>query len=199
MAATAATTPTSASNKSFLTLFPPVSQPVGFGEGVRSAEVFRASVRPASDWLESEALGAEISGRQSSARGNERCRRGGTRKFCRWVVVSTELKPWARLRAATSSFVPSGITPSIARRLRSKSSPDGLKTTKCTPACGWSLHLSSSGCAEKANGLSSVLKSARCGIAVPFGYTVPSEATKSCWSRDVGWIDELCPKRPVLR
>ena len=32
----------------------------------------------------------------SSASGNERCRRGGTRKFWRCVVVSTELKPCAR-------------------------------------------------------------------------------------------------------
>src|SRR5262249_54887869 len=99
----------------------------------------------------------------SSERGNDRCRRGGTRKFWRCVVVSTELKPCARPRGGTSSFVPSGITPSIASRLRSKSSPEGLKTTKCTPAAGSRLHLSRSLCAVKKNGLSSVLKSARWG------------------------------------
>src|SRR5439155_6579797 len=115
----------------------------------------------------------------SSASGNERCRRGGTRKFCLCVVVSTELKPCARERAPTSSFVPSGSTPSIASRLRSKSSPDGLKTTKCTPATGSSLNWSRAGSAEYANGLSSVLKSARCGIDVPLGYTVTAGPTTS--------------------
>src|SRR5581483_1588521 len=79
---------------------------------------------------------------QSSARGNERCRRGGTRKFCLCVVVSTELKPCARERCATSSFAPFGSTPSIASRLRSKSSPVGLNTTKWTPAAGSVLNLS---------------------------------------------------------
>src|SRR5439155_18342654 len=33
---------------------------------------------------------------QSSASGNARCRRGGTRKFCRCVVRSTSLKPCPR-------------------------------------------------------------------------------------------------------
>ena len=57
--------------------------------------------------------------------------------------------------------------PSIASRLRSKSSLEGLKTRKWIPAIGpaW-ITLAS---AEKKNGLSSVLKSARIGIAVPFG------------------------------
>src|SRR5207244_1323905 len=134
----------------------------------------------------------------NSARGNERCRRGGTRKFWRCVVVSTELIPCARPRGGSSSFVPSGRCPSMANRLRAKSSLEGLKTTKCTPACASLLNLSRAGVAVHANGLSSVLKSARCGIAVPFGYTVPSVATKSCRSRDVDWIDALWPKRPVV-
>jgi len=65
--------------------------------------------------------------------------------------------------------VPSGSTPSIASRLRWKSSLVGLKTMKWSPAAGWSLIWSTSGRALKKNGLSSVLKSARCGIAVPLG------------------------------
>src|SRR5581483_7558156 len=101
---------------------------------------------------------------RSSARGNERCTRGGTRKFWRWVVVSTELKPCPRSFGSNGSLTPSGSTPSIARRLRWKSSLVGLKTTKWSPAAGWSLIWSTSGCALKKNGLSSVLKSARCGI-----------------------------------
>src|SRR6185503_18587251 len=103
----------------------------------------------------------------SSASGNERCRRGGTRKFWRWVVRRIELNPWPRSRGANGSFVPSGSTPSIARRPRLKSSLDGLKTTKWTPAAAPSVMPSRSGAALQANGLSSVLKSARCGIAVP--------------------------------
>jgi hypothetical protein len=122
---------------------------------------------------------------------------GGTRKFWRCVVVSTELKPCARLRGGVSSFVPSGSSPSIARRLRAKSSLDGLKTAKCSPADGVLFSLSLSGVALHANGLSSVLKSARCGIAVPFGYTVPSGPTKSWSNLELVWIDALCPKRPV--
>ena len=46
--------------------------------------------------------------RSSSTSGNERCRRGGTRKFWRCVVRSTELKPWPRSRGSNGSFVPSG-------------------------------------------------------------------------------------------
>src|SRR5262249_34048140 len=72
----------------------------------------------------------------SSTRGNERWRRGGTRKFCRCVVLSTELSPWPRAPGWIGSRVPSGRTPSIARRLRRKSSLVGLKTTKWTPAAG---------------------------------------------------------------
>ena len=45
---------------------------------------------------------------------------------------------------------------------------EGLKTTKCRPAAGSRTKRSRSGCAVQKNGLSSVLKSARCGIAVPF-------------------------------
>src|SRR5262245_32818950 len=78
-------------------------------------------------------LGREI--HQISASGKLRCRRGGTRKFWRWVVRSTELKPWFRSRDSSGSF-PSGSTPSIARRLRWKSSLVGLKTTKWIPAAG---------------------------------------------------------------
>src|SRR5262245_31964741 len=72
---------------------------------------------------------------QISASGKLRWRRGGTRKFCRCVVRSTELKPWLRSRGSSGS-VPSGSTPSIARRLRWKSSLVGLKTTKWMPAAG---------------------------------------------------------------
>ena len=77
---------------------------------------------------------------KSSTSGNDRCRRGGTRKFCRWVVRRIELKPWPRSRGANGSFVPSGSTPSIARRPRLKSSLEGLKTTKWTPAAGLCRH-----------------------------------------------------------
>src|SRR5207253_6600805 len=72
----------------------------------------------------------------SSASGNERCSRGGTMKFCRCVVFSTALIPWPREPGGKASFVPSGSTPSIASRLRWKSSLVGLKTTKWTPAAG---------------------------------------------------------------
>ena len=41
-----------------------------------------------------------------------------------------------------------------------------------------------------------MLKSARTGTAVPFGYTVPSSATWSDCSRDVVWIGALWPMRP---
>ena len=102
---------------------------------------------------------------QSSASGKLRCRRGGTMKFWRCVVESTELKPCSRARGLNGIFPP-GSTPSIARRLRRKSSPVGLKTTKWTPAAG-SAPISSAR-SDHANGLSSVLKSARTGIAVPF-------------------------------
>ena len=66
-------------------------------------------------------------------------------------------------------LVPSGRTPSIASRVRWKSSLVGVKTTKWRPAAGSSLWRSTSGRALQKNGLSSVLKSARCGTAVPFG------------------------------
>ena len=69
-------------------------------------------------------------------------------------------------RARDGRRVPSGRTPSIASRLRWKSSLVGLKTTKWTPADGPHA-VAPSGALQK-NGLSSVLKSARCGIAVPF-------------------------------
>src|SRR5579862_1181209 len=103
----------------------------------------------------------------SSDSGNERCTRGGTRKFWRCVVVSTELNPWPREPLANSSTRPSGSTPSIASRPRLKSSLVGLKTTKCRPAFAPGCIPSRSGCALQKNGLSSVLKSARCGIGVP--------------------------------
>src|SRR5581483_6548853 len=101
----------------------------------------------------------------TSASGKLRCRLGGTRKFWRCVVRRTALKPWLRSRGGSGSFT-SGRTPSMASRLRWKSSLVGLKTRKWRPAAGpgWS----SSGRSEKANGLSSVLKSARIGIAEPF-------------------------------
>ena len=54
----------------------------------------------------------------SSASGKERWRRGGTRKFCRWVVRRTELKPSPRACGWKPRFVPSGRTPSIASRPR---------------------------------------------------------------------------------
>ena len=76
--------------------------------------------------------------------------------------------PWPRARGSSGIFVPSGRTPSIASRLRWKSSLVGLKTTKCTPAAGSACSASRSGLALQKNGLSRVLKSARCGIAVPF-------------------------------
>jgi hypothetical protein len=87
-------------------------------------------------------------------------------------------------------FLP-GSWPSIASRLRRKSSPVGLKTTKCTPAAGTAPI--SSAFSDQANGLSSVLKSARTGIAVPLGNTVPSCPTTSPGRREVVWIDALCP------
>src|SRR5207245_224841 len=65
----------------------------------------------------------------SSASGKLRCRRGGTRKFWRCVVRRIELNPWLRSRGASGSL-PSGRTPSIASRLRWKSSLDGLKVRK---------------------------------------------------------------------
>src|SRR5262249_56020720 len=83
----------------------------------------------------------------SSTSGNERFRRGGTMKFWRCVVVSTELKPCPRSLGSNGSFVPSGSTPSMARRLRWKSSLVGLKTTKWGPAAGWALCWSTSGLA----------------------------------------------------
>src|SRR5581483_3008457 len=89
--------------------------------------------------------------RSSSASGNDRWRRGGTRKFWRCVVRSTELKPWARERGESGSLTPPGSTPSIASRPRLKSSLVGLKTTKWTPAIGCA-----SGTAGNENGLSSV-------------------------------------------
>src|SRR3954463_9466559 len=109
-------------------------------------------------------LGGEI--HQASTRGKLRWRRGGTRKFCRCVVRSTELNPWFRSRGSSGSFDP-GSTPSIARRFRWKSSLVGLNTMKWIPACGLSRTTSCS--LDHSNGLSSVLKSARTGIAVPFG------------------------------
>src|SRR5262245_7113451 len=109
-----------------------------------------------------------------SASGKERRCRGGTRKFCRRVVCSTELKPCPAARGWNSRTVPSGITPSMASRTRLKSSVEGLKTTKWTPAAGTSECEPS---ALQKNGLSSVLKSARCGIAVPCAYTAPSGPT----------------------
>ena len=48
---------------------------------------------------------------RSSTSGNERCRRGGTRKFWRCVVVSTELMPCWREPGSNCSRVPSGQHP----------------------------------------------------------------------------------------
>ena len=73
---------------------------------------------------------------RSSTSGNERWRLGGTRKFCRCVVFRIELKPWPGARGGNFSFSPPGMTPSIASRLRWKSSLVGLKTTKWRPAAG---------------------------------------------------------------
>ena len=64
---------------------------------------------------------------------------------------------------------PSGMTPSIARRLRWQSSLEGLKPTKWTLAIGFFATPSRFGLALHAKGLSSELKSARWGIAVPLG------------------------------
>ena len=64
---------------------------------------------------------------------------------------------------------PSGRTPSIASRLRWKSSLVGLNTTKWSPAAGRAPHLVDVRGGAGEEGLSSVLKSARWGIAVPFG------------------------------
>src|SRR4029450_2084953 len=63
----------------------------------------------------------------SPPRGKLRCSRGGTRKFWRWVVRSTEFRPCRRERGSSGRSVPSGSLPSIARRFRRKSSLDGLK------------------------------------------------------------------------
>ena len=46
------------------------------------------------------------------------------------------MKPCARERGVIASVVPSGSSPSIARRMRAKSSLEGLNTTKWTPAAG---------------------------------------------------------------
>src|ERR1035437_6914516 len=102
-----------------------------------------------------------------------------------------------RLVPAPPAGTIGGGAAAVARRLRPKSSLDGLKTAKCRPADGVFCSLSLSGVALHANGLSSVLKSARCGIAVPFGYTVPSGPTTSCSSLELVWIDALWPNRPV--
>ena len=55
----------------------------------------------------------------------------------------------------------------MARRFRRKSSLDGLKVMKWSPASGCSEWRSRSGSDVQKNGLSSVLKSARSGIAEP--------------------------------
>src|SRR4029077_16189782 len=97
-------------------------------------------------------VGRRATDHSSSASGNDRCRRGGTRKFWRCVVRRIELNPWPRSRGANGSFVPSGRTPSIARRPRLKSSLEGLKTTKWTPAAGLADSPSRSGAALHAKG-----------------------------------------------
>src|SRR6478609_4667581 len=58
---------------------------------------------------------------RSSDNGNARTARGGTRKFCRRVVRRMLFKPWPSARGSNGSVVPSGRTPSIALRTRSKS------------------------------------------------------------------------------
>ena len=93
--------------------------------------------------------------------------RGGTRKFWRWVVRSTEFRPWARSRGVRGSLVPSGRTPSIASRLRWKSSLEGLKVRVDHPprppreACARAPRSGRTGCPA------SVLKSARRGYCSP--------------------------------
>ena len=82
--------------------------------------------------------------------------------------------PAADFRSRRRDVVPSGMTPSIASRVRRKSSLVGLNTTKWSPARGSSENASRPSYAVQKNGLSSVLKSARCGTAVPFAYRVPS-------------------------
>ena len=72
-----------------------------------------------------------------------------------------ELKPRPVLPASNSSVVPSGMTPSMAKRMRRKSSLEGLKTTKWSPAAGSSENVSRPSWAVQKNGLSSVLKSPR--------------------------------------
>src|SRR5262249_35180445 len=110
---------------------------------------------------------------RSSDSGNDRWARGGTRKFWGGGVFSTPLKPWPREPGVNARVCP-GRWPSIASRPRRKSSLVGLKTTKCRPAAGAAWYPSRSGAALQAKGLSSVLKSARCGIGVPFSYSTPS-------------------------
>ena len=74
-----------------------------------------------------------------------------------------------------------------------KSSLEGLKTTKWTPAAGLADIPSRSGSALHAKGLSSVLKSARCGIAVPGPYTAPLAPTAVVARRDTVCNDAECP------
>src|SRR5881394_2623386 len=70
------------------------------------------------------------------------------------------LKPCASARASSGSVEPSPRAPSIARRARLKSPVVGANATKCSPADGVADE------AGVVNGLSSVLKSARCTIGV---------------------------------
>ena len=96
---------------------------------------------------------------------------GGTRKFWRCVVDEhlVEALP-GDFGVEARAVVPSGRIPSIASRLRRKSSLVGLKTTKWRPAAGCcSETVAFAGRHVQKNGLSSVLKSARWGTAVPFG------------------------------
>jgi len=81
------------------------------------------------------------------------------------------LNPCSCARGSIGSVLPSPSEPSIARRARLKRSDDGANATKCRPAAG--VPATSEATELCANELSSVLKSARCTIAVPRGRTTP--------------------------
>ena len=113
-------------------------------------------------------------------------------KFWRCVVLSTEFRPCARERASSGvgavrqdavhgEAVPAEV---VARRVESD---------EVEPGVGPSEWLSSTGSDVQKNGLSSVLKSARSGIAEPTAYVSPSAPLMSICRREVGWIGSLCP------
>ena len=104
----------------------------------------------------------------NSTSGNDRCRRGGTRKFCRWVVRSTAFKPWPRARGSSGSFVAVREDPVHRQPVAVEVVARRVEDDEVDPGRGASAIRSRSGVALQKNGLSRVLKSARCGIAVPF-------------------------------